>query len=74
MRVQVGLCNVKSKLLHQRMWLNNDDSCRDPLLRGLVCFRGLGICRGQDKGSTSLVKNWSYLTWGVLRLGNDGTP
>jgi hypothetical protein len=31
MRVKVGLCNVKSKLLYQGMWHDNDDNCRDPL-------------------------------------------
>jgi hypothetical protein len=31
MRVEVGFCNVKSKLLRQGMWLSNDDMRRPPL-------------------------------------------
>jgi hypothetical protein len=30
MQVKVGLCSVNSKMLHQRLWLDNDDTCRDP--------------------------------------------
>jgi hypothetical protein len=46
---------MKSKLLQQKMWLGNDDSCRDPLICGPDCFGGLGICRRQDEGLSSLV-------------------
>jgi hypothetical protein len=41
-----GLCNVKSKLLRQGIWLDNDDMKRIPLLRGLVCFGGWALAGG----------------------------
>jgi hypothetical protein len=38
LRVEVGACIMKLKLLRQGMWLGNDDVGRTPLLRGLVYF------------------------------------
>jgi hypothetical protein len=45
MRVEIGFCSVKSKLLRQGIWLDNDDMRRNPLLHGLDCFGGLAIVR-----------------------------
>jgi hypothetical protein len=52
MRVEVGFCNVKSELLCQVMWLDNDNMRRTSLLRGPECFeiraKTGGRVEGQD--------------------------
>jgi hypothetical protein len=50
--VEMGFCNVKSKLLCQGIWLGNDNMRRTSLLRGPECFEDRaktgGWAEGQD--------------------------
>jgi hypothetical protein len=64
-----GACIVKSRLLRQGMWLDNDNVWWTLLLRGLVYFKYFANVKGgaEDQDlEVSLVKNQSYLK-GVSR-------
>jgi hypothetical protein len=73
LRMEVGACIGKSKLLCYGMWLGNDDVGQAPLLRGLVLFEDEAGDGGgaEDQGFGSLAGEESVLSRvGVSWLGN----
>jgi hypothetical protein len=77
LRVELGACIMKSKLLRQGMWLGNDDVGRTPFFVGWSAskMRHLAEARQWIKVlEVSLVKIRSCLEWGASWLGNNGVP
>jgi hypothetical protein len=71
MRVEVEFC--KSKLLHQGMWLSNNDLRQNPPSLWARLFWMLDKYQRQYRGSSSLVRNRSA-SHEVLSLRNGGAP
>jgi hypothetical protein len=77
LHVVVGACIVKSKLLCQGMWLNNNDVGRIPPSSWARFLWRWGILWGRGRGSrfgNLASEESSCLEWGASWLGNDSAP